>query len=180
MQQDLIVGHKVPQICRKWFMTSIVHNVHAESKSCCVYWWWHFSVMSVHKSIQFHKYLLALYNNNSLAYSVACFHTPNPFAIVYEPSSLALHNITSSAASFTAFVYSLLEIIPPNLNNLKIQCFFSGLPHRKAVSIAFPHFMDQRFGANPTAEVAFGCIHIVAKQTLRLIILCSTVNQDKT
>ena len=137
--------------------------------------------MSVHKSIQFHKYLLALYNNNSMVYSVACFHTSNqPFAIVYEPSSLALHNITSSAASFTPFVYSLLEIIPPNLNNLKIQCFFSGLPHRKAVSIAFPHFMDQRFGAIPTAEVAFGAPHIVAKQTLRLIILCSPVNQDKT
>ena len=107
------------------------------------------------------QYLLALYNNNSLAYSVACFHTSNqPVAFVYEPSSLALHNITSSAASFTLFVYSLLEIIPPNLNNLKIQCFFSGLPHRKAVSIAFPHFMDQRFGAIPTAEVAFGCTHI--------------------
>ena len=80
---------------------------------------------------------------------------PTPFSTVYEPSSLALHNITSFAASFTPFVHSLLEIIPSNLNNLKIQCFFSGLPHRKAVSIAFPHFMDQRFGAIPTAEGGF-------------------------
>ena len=105
--------------------------------------YWHFIIITLW-SIQWH----------------VSTHPTNPSQIVYEPSSLALHNITSSPASFTPFVYSLLEIIPPNLNNLKIQCFFSGLPHRKAVSIAFPHFMDQRFGSIPTAKVAFGAQHI--------------------